>query len=558
MDNELDALRRRVQQLEVIAQEYERIVHLTDYAAQGQGMTRYAEPCILYVDPVTHRIIDATASALELLGHSKDDLLCLSIPELEIPGENSHSAAPTYVETSIVEHVYSGAYRHRLGHSVSAHVRKRLIVKDGHKLLSYHLEVDSLHRRLWIELQRREDDNFNFQQKLRVLNEITIELSRLETYDGLCQQIIRVGVDRLGFDRMAMWFLDAERGLMVGSYGVDEQGALRAEHTQSWFYNDTYIIDFIAGKTETAIAQNDAPIYNEKSEIIEHGWHISAPILHRDQFIGILTSDNYLHKHPMKNYEPELLRLYGITVGHLTELARVRDRDFTTRLEQERIQMLRQFIQHVGHDFRTPLSIINTKSYLLKRAEVPEQKQTLLDGINQQVMNISTMLTRMLEFMDMESSLVLKLIPTNLQSLLEEIIESHQSLSEAKHIQYEISLENAPDVSIDPRYLQKALSEIIENALLYTLDGGWIKVTYVHYPQEIGIRIQDNGVGIDKNAIDNIFIPLYRVNQARTERRNGLGLAIAKTLIEAHHGRIVVESQLGEGSIFEVILPKWR
>jgi len=549
MSYEIDAMHQQLQEFELMAAEYVRLERLIDYAAQGQDMARYGGQSILSVDPLTLRVIDTTPAALELLGYSKDELLRISIPKLQV----ASAPARTYVETSIEEQVYEAVYRHRLGHQLRVKVYKRLL---SHNVLQYRLEDESLQRRLWYELQRREDDGFKFQQKLRILNEITIELSRIEPFDALCLHAVEAGVERLGFDRIGMWFLDAERSEMVGSYGIDEQGTLRAEHEQRWSYDGTYIMDFIGGKTEAALAHDDAPIYNEKSEIIESGWHISAPMLHADRCIGILTSDNYLRKQPMKNYEPELLRLYGITVGHLIELARARAQTFAIRLEQERTHMLRQFIANVGHDFKTPLSVINTNNYLIQRAQGAEQKQSLAAGIHQQVTYISHMLDRMLEFIALESDLTLERVATDLKQLLTEVIAASQSASAGKNIHYELAFEGELSIPADPHYLQRALREILDNAIQYTLAGGWVRVSSAQHADEIEIRVQDSGIGIGKNALDKVFTPLYRIDEARTERRNGLGLAIARTIVQAHHGRIEVDSVPGEGSTFEIILPR--
>lgn len=549
MKDNTDDLRQRLQQLEKMAEEYARIEALVDAAERDQPMDFTAEKGVLYVDPAAKRIVDANAAASEFLGYSADALLKLSITDLEIPDPNA--TPTTYIKNGVKLNIYRCAYRHAEGHLLPVEV----CIRQDKDLLHYTLEDQSLHKRLWRELQRRGEPSISFQERLKALNELTIELSRIEQYDSLCWHTIKLGVERLGFNRLAMWFIDTENGVMRGSYGVDESGRMRAEHHVSWRYENTEVSTFLAGNTEAALAYDQVPIFNDKSEIIEYGWHITAPMLHGDRLIGVLTADNYLHKQPMKEYEPELLRLYGITVGHLTELTRARDQTFAMRLEQERTHMLRQFITHVGHDFRTPLTTINTKCYLMQRTQEADKRAALAKSINQQVGYISHTLDDMRDFIAMESSLSLTPVPTDLHSLLNEIISNGQTTAEAKQIQCELVLENVPPIISDPHYLQRALSEIFENALQYTPPGGRIQISVARYPYEIGIRIRDTGIGIEQDALDKVFKPLYRVDEARTERRSGLGLSIAKTIVEAHHGRIVIQSTPGKGSTFEVILP---
>ena len=556
MTEELDALRQRLQAYEVINQEYATLQNLVDAAAQGQIIDQVLETCVFYADPTTQRIISANEGILTLLGYTLEELLQFTVSDLEIRNALSTIEERTFVESSIEQKIYSASYRPCVGQPIPARVYSRLLQKDEGEVLHFRLEDQSLYKRLWRELRRREDDGFLFQVRLKHLNEITIQLSQINDQEELCRQTIKLGVEKLGFDRLGLWFLNHERDLMVGTYGIDEHGQLRNEHNMSWSYKGTYIAEFMLGKTEASYAYDEAPLYNEKSEVIQFGWHISAPVRHSHQVMGVLTSDNYLNKQPMKSYEPELLRLYGITIGHLTQLLRGREQAFAMRLEQERSYLLRQFVTSVGHDFRTPLAVINTKSYLIPRLQKPEQLQLLSVEISEQVKYLSTMLNSMLELIALESNLILTLETIDLTELLMQVVACYRAESQAKQIECVLYPDNNAKTKVDAQYLHRALSAILQNAIQYTPLGGHIEIRFEHYPNEIGIRIQDNGIGIEQDAHDKIFKLLYRRDEARTERRNGMGLAIAKTIVEAHRGRISVESTLGQGSTFEVVLPR--
>lgn len=554
MAEELTISRERLDALETVAREHERLKRLLEIAAQGHDIARYGGQGVLYVHPTTRQIIEVNPALIEMLGYTHEQLVGMPFDSLAIMNDVA-TQTRTYIETSIEERVYPGVFRHRLGHLVPAQVHTRLLYRGEAKVLYYRIEDQSLYHRLWHELHRREDDGFKFQQKLKMLNEITIELSRIDSFDALCLHIIQFGIERLGFDRLGIWFYDADKRLMLGSYGVDEQGKIRAEHDQRWSAAQTYIEEFIEGKTEASFAYDEAPIYNEKSEVIQLGWHISAPVLHAGRFIGVLTTDNLLRKQSMKSYEPELLRLYGITIGHLTELARSREQAFAVRLEQERTHMLWQFITNVGHDFRTPLSVINTKTFLVQRVDNPDDRRLHLNGIQEQVAYISRTLDDMLDFIALESEPTLNCAPTSLGVVLREIVEAQQALSEKRGVTCQLDLTHAVTIPIDVAHINRAVGEIVENALIYTPEGGSVYISVVPYPNEIGIRVRDTGIGIDPALHERIFEPLYRVNQARTERRSGLGLAIARAAVDAHCGRITLDSAPGEGSTFEVILP---
>jgi PAS domain S-box-containing protein len=541
-------------QIERLLHEFVQLEQLVQAASRGQ-ISEQTETCILFADVTNQHILSANHGTLQLLGYTEEQLLSHTIPQLEVRETVSDEEERLFHHFKLGEKVYDATYLRSDGVRLPVRVYRHVIQSDGTKRLYYRLDEQSLYKRLWQELRRRENDGFLFQQRLKSLNEITIQLSQLDSLDRLCRQAVELGQQQLGFDRLGLWFFDHERERMIGTYGVDEEGNLRDEHDVSWSYKGTYITEFLAGKTDASFAYDEAPIYNHQSEVIHFGWHISAPMLYNDHLIGVITSDNYLHKQAMKSYEPELLRLFGITIGYLTQLVKGRDQAFTMRLEQERASMMRQFIANVGHDFRTPLSIINTKSYLMPRVEQPSQRQSLSSDIQEQVTYLSKMLDSMLEFIALEHDLSLDICLIDLRDLIIKIVANHRHQCEAKQLQCAIHFENVSTIQADALYLRRALTTLFQNAIQYTPIGGRIDVSFKAYSQELGICIQDNGIGIDAAYHEHIFKPLFRVDEARTERSGGLGLSIAKAIVEAHGGRILVTSALGKGSTFEVVLP---
>lgn len=542
------------QLLKFIESDYGQLKKLIDDASENKDIDRYGDEIVLYADSVSLQILDANPQALAFLGFSKEQLQNLSIETIEV-NDKPDIKPITYVESSQQEQIYTCSYRHQDGYLLPVRVHKRWLTKDQQPILRYTLEEQSLKKRLWYELRRREDAGYQFQQKLKILNEINIDLSRIESLDSLCWHGIKLGVERLGFERLSMWFLDATRNVMVGSYGIDEDGEIRNEQDQSWNFAETPVIDFMAGKTEPVLKFNEAPLYNHKSQILSTGWHISVPMLNGNQLIGFMAADNFLHHQPMKPYAPELLRLFGMTLGHLIALTQARTQALELRFEQARVQMLKTFITDVSHDFRTPLTIINTNSYLLHKLKDDDRKKVLINTIQEQNTYIGHMIDDMLEVVRLKSDLVLESASVELQLLVQEVIRSHQTLAATKSIQLHFQSKKSVVIKADIYYLKQALSKLVTNAIKYTPTGGEVNLSIHIYPHEIGIRVTDTGAGIEEAHLDKIFKPHHKVNEARTEMGSGLGLTIAKIIVEAHQGRILVESSLGSGSTFEIILP---
>lgn len=319
-----------------------------------------------------------------------------------------------------------------------------------------------------------------------------------------------------------------------------------------------------------ALTKDEAPIYNEKTEIIGYGWHIAVPLLATGQVVGVMMGDNFLNGLPLRSYQPELLRLYGATIGHLAahqweqEITRklsnavqvAKQREFELQLEQERVRMLETFIADVGHEFKTPLAIINTKSYLIEKVLDETSRAELVKTVQEQVMVINSMIDDMLHVVRLGSGLTLDTHPVDLRGLIQQVIQGFGSLAESRQLRWDINLEASCTIPLDADHMTRAIREIIHNAIQYTKSGGQISIRLNQYEHEIGIRVQDTGIGISPAHVDKIFNRLYRVDQSRSQRGTGLGLPIAKLIVEAHQGRITVESVPGEGSTFEILLPR--
>lgn len=171
-------------------------------------------------------------------------------------------------------------------------------------------------------------------------------------------------------------------------------------------------------------------------------------------------------------------------------------------------------------------------------------------------MLISRMIDDMLQLVRLGSALDLNLQPVDLKGFIQQVVHEYESLAQTKQLSWQFDLEPSCAIPLDAHHMKRALSEIVHNAIQYTEPSGRINIDLCQYEHEIGIRVHDTGVGIDPAHMGKIFNRLYRVDEARTQRGTGLGLSIAKLIIEAHHGRIMVESVVGQGSKFEIILPR--
>jgi two-component system phosphate regulon sensor histidine kinase PhoR len=227
------------------------------------------------------------------------------------------------------------------------------------------------------------------------------------------------------------------------------------------------------------------------------------------------------------------------------------------RLERAR----RDFVANVSHEFRTPLTAIQgfAETLLAGAAEDSKDRVRFLEIICNNAIRLGRLTEDLLKLSRIEAGkMQFEFRPIAVPDLLEPCMEITGLKAQEKNLKldakYELDLPNALG---DPASLQEVLLNLLDNALCYTLPGGSVSVRASLRADKIVIAVSDTGVGIPKAEQERIFERFYRVDPARSRELGGtgLGLSIAKHLVESNNGQIEVESEVGRGSTFSVLLP---
>lgn len=223
------------------------------------------------------------------------------------------------------------------------------------------------------------------------------------------------------------------------------------------------------------------------------------------------------------------------------------------QLERERIQILSNFVANASHEFRTPLSVIQSNLYLLGRSLHDQPQLKRIDTMKSQIGGLSALVDNLIKISLLDSDIALKWIATDLSDLVENSIIYERVDKPIKIIKL---LEAIPPVLVDPEWLAQAIREIFSNACRFTPEGGQIVVRTYAVDQSVVVEIADSGVGITAQDRSHIFERFYRVDYAHTTPGFGLGLPIAQRIVELHRGTIECESIVTQGTIFRMILPR--
>ena len=236
-----------------------------------------------------------------------------------------------------------------------------------------------------------------------------------------------------------------------------------------------------------------------------------------------------------------------------------------TYQELERVtKMKTQFIDIVSHELRTPLTVMRGYIDLVESEYTPKLEPKFasrLKIIKANTDKLYALVESMLDVSRLEKgSLQIHPEPVNIDAILAEIVDGRKHDAEMKKQTLLLDVEGRlPLIMADRRRLKDVFSNIVDNALKYTQEGGRVQVSARDEGRMIHVWIKDNGVGIPLEALGRIFDRFHIVTSndlSHQVDRLGLGLPIAKGIIEAHQGRIWVESQVGKGSVFHIDLPK--
>ncbi|MBK8033097.1 MAG: hybrid sensor histidine kinase/response regulator [Chloroflexi bacterium] len=281
-----------------------------------------------------------------------------------------------------------------------------------------------------------------------------------------------------------------------------------------------------------------------------------------------------------KDSEQHYLDLLPIVVDNVVA-RRMAERE-SVELMRERIrrETLQTFIRDASHDLRTPLTTLKTSLYLLSRyvqqllpmLASPDTNPTEIYAtvirvddraklLVEQEARLEFIITDMLEMVRVDNLEAIDLQPSEFNYLIASIIQSQQPRAEQN--QRSVTFTPYPQgvwVRADPNEMAAIVYQLVKNALDYTPKNGTVVVCVSVRDEEAVLSIKDTGVGIAPEELSRIFNRFYRVDSSRAAAQagSGLGLAIVKQLVELHHGRIEVESTVGEGSTFRVLLPLWR
>lgn len=282
------------------------------------------------------------------------------------------------------------------------------------------------------------------------------------------------------------------------------------------------------------------------------GWFLAgkalSPVIGINRAARRINAENLYQRLPVTDTRDEIAQLAETFNSMLARL-------------EESFDKVKQFTGDASHELRTPLAILKGETEVaLRWAKGPEELRATLESNLEEIDRMDRILGDLLALAKSEAGEIrLEISEFSLSDLLQDLYLQGRALGETAEVSIVLKLQVAEEIYLkgDQLQLSRMLLNLISNGIKYNQPGGEVEIALAVQDQEAVVAVGDTGMGIAKEHLPHIFDRFYRVDEARNRAvgGTGLGLAIVKSIVDAHGGRIEVESTPGQGSLFTVHLP---
>lgn len=212
----------------------------------------------------------------------------------------------------------------------------------------------------------------------------------------------------------------------------------------------------------------------------------------------------------------------------------------------------KKFVSDAAHELRTPLAILYSYIELL---EYNPKKKNVIADIKSEIQQMNDLVDKLLSIARYDNqTIVLQKEYISLNEIISDAVQSMQQLCPAAVFNFTGTEEKA-ELKADKVLIKQLFNILLDNAVKYTNDDKKIDINLYKQDANVKIVVKDNGIGIQKENLPYVFDRFWRAEKSRHQKSLGLGLAIADAIVRQHGGSITVDSKVGEGTAFEVVLP---
>jgi signal transduction histidine kinase len=467
------------------------------------------------------------------------------------------------IGTPLSPHHYETEFRTKSGEIGTAWLFREFVeLGNGKHFVDTLLDI-SERKRIEEELHASREAEKEFSEHLTALSEITTELSKEEKLEALCRRVIEMGQERLGYDRLSLWFVTEDRNSIKGMFGVDVQGRITDERQSTIQLNSASLIwPVLRGQIPIQLNAN-ARLF-AGGQVVGQGMRVTAGLWDGETVIGFLSVDNLLQKRPFTDHDCEILHLYASAVGHLCSLKKAQEA--LTRLKEELERHVTErtaqlefankeldaFNYSISHDLRTPLRSLDGFSRLLQedyRDQLDAEGLIYLERIRGASQRMAGLIDDLLRLSRLTRS-EMRIVQVDLSATAQSIADDLRATNPERQVEFSIM----PGLmgNVDPNLLRIVLENLLGNAWKFTERHPTAHIEFAA-SQEGGqtvYRVRDDGAGFDMAYVEKLFGVFQRLHSIGEFEGTGIGLTIVQRIIHRHGGHVWVEAAVEQGATF--------
>jgi len=410
------------------------------------------------------------------------------------------------------------------------------------------------------DLERLNADITRSAARASKLVDVTTALSEANSVDDVAAVVLTKGLAVVEAARGVLVSLEGDRLKLLGTRGMSP--ALEAQLATITLDTEVPVVQalrkggMISIESAAEFRDKYAAVIQGFEELADMQTYLATPLVHAGETVGSIAL-HFREAAAVGASDRTFTLLLAQAAATALHRARTYDEELEKRRHAEMVAKTREDVLGVvAHDLRNPLNLIQMTVELIIDEELPiERRKEMLDIALRAAKQMNRLIDDLLDTVRLQAGRIsLAVEEVSVKTILQQAEETFRPIADRRHVHFEAELQDGAIVRADPTRVSQIVGNLVGNALKFTPEQGSVKLRATPDDKQVVFQVVDDGPGIPPDNVSHLFDSFWQAR--KSDRRGvGLGLAIAKGLVEAHGGKIWVDSKVDHGSTFSFSLP---